>query len=71
METFVVRIWAPADARERDLTRAPVQGRLEHVTSGRRVVFRGIEELGTLIVHELELAGRGAGEPGDPGGLGT
>jgi hypothetical protein len=62
METFVVRIWAPADAREGD--RTPVKGRLEHVTSGRRAVFRGIEELGALIVDELRRERADAAETG-------
>ena len=61
METFVVRIWAPADAREREQAATSVKGRLEHVTSGRRVVFRGIEELGALIANELRRAGNGSG----------
>lgn len=67
METFVIRIWAPADAQERrESTR--VKGRLEHVTSGRRVVFHGIEELGPLIADELRKAEEGAGSPGDKEG---
>ena len=65
METFVIRVWAPADATERDRPAAPVKGRLEHVTSGRRVVFRGIDELGTLIVRELRRTSTAAGEPGE------
>jgi hypothetical protein len=64
METFVVRIWSPADAGERDKNVA-VKGRLEHVTSGRRVVFRGVEELGTLIVRELRRTGKDAGATGE------
>lgn len=62
METFVVRIWAPADAREREQGSVPLQGRLEHVTSGRLAVFRGVEELGALIADELRKAGQGTGE---------
>ena len=64
METFVVRIWAPADAREADRTRTGLQGRLEHVPSGRRLVFRGTHELGALIVDELRRAAVDAGTTG-------
>ena len=67
METFVIRIWAPADARERDRTRS-LQGRLEHVASGRRAVFRGTAELADLIERELRrneaVAGATGGKEG-------
>lgn len=59
METFVVRIWAPADTQELHFKTRPVQGRLEHVTSGRGASFRGIEELSRLIQEELHRT-RGA-----------
>jgi hypothetical protein len=55
METFVIRIWAPADKLERDEP-GQLQGRLEHVTSGRNVVFHGIDNLGPLITDELRRA---------------
>jgi hypothetical protein len=61
METFVVRIWAPADAADRDPTKTDVHGRVEHVPSGRRATFHGTEELGALIVRQLEKPGHGAG----------
>lgn len=67
METFVIRIWAPADEQERQESTS-VKGRLEHVTSGRRVVFHGIEELGPLIADELRKAEESAGSPGDQEG---
>jgi hypothetical protein len=53
METFVVRIWAPADPAEDPVVTGRVQGRLEHVTSGRGGTFRGLDELGRLIEVEL------------------
>lgn len=68
METFVVRIWAPADAAERDLTPTDVQGRVEHVTSGRRATFHGTEELGVLIVRQLEKSKQPAGRAGEKEG---
>jgi len=53
METFVVRIWAPADPAEDPVVTGRVQGRLEHVTSGRGWSFRGVTELGQLIQVQL------------------
>ena len=67
METFVIRIWAPADEQERQRP-SRVKGRLEHVTSGRRVLFHGIEELGPLIADELRKAHKVAGAAGDKEG---
>jgi hypothetical protein len=64
METFVIRIWAPADEEERARA-TQVKGRLEHVTSGRRVLFHAIEELGPLIVDELRKADEDSGWAGD------
>ena len=67
METFVVRIWAPADVRERDQRATSLKGRLEHVSSGRRVIFRGADQLGALIVSELRRT-TVAGTTGDKEG---
>jgi hypothetical protein len=53
METFVVRIWAPADPHELPVTTARLQGRVEHVTSDRGATFGSIDELGRLILTEL------------------
>lgn len=67
MQTFVVRIWAPADEQERHEGDA-VQGRLEHVQSGRRAVFHDVEELWRLIGRELRRTKQRAGAPGDQEG---
>jgi hypothetical protein len=63
VETFVVRIWTPADAAEVEPTTGDVRGRLEHVTSGRGAPFHGTVELGTLILRELRRSDRRAGRP--------
>jgi len=53
METFVVRVWAPADPLELPVTTERLQGRVEHATSDSGATFRGIDELGRLILVEL------------------
>jgi hypothetical protein len=68
METFVVRIWAPADARERDTDPSSVKGRLEHVASGRGMAFRGTDDLARLIVRELRRTMSDAGLTGNKEG---
>ncbi len=66
METFVVRVWLPADGRAGgdalDLT-----GFVDHVGSGSSGIFHGSEELFALIC--AGAAGRaevGANVEGDP-----
>ena len=58
METFVVRIWqaaAPGEGRAaRGLRR--LHGVVEHVASGRSSAFRGLDELGALILSSREAA---------------
>ncbi len=55
MEVFVVRVWTSADSRDRDAGDG-IRGRVEHVTSGRRQPFHGLEELGGLIDEHLRSA---------------
>jgi hypothetical protein len=64
METFVVRIWAPADPQELPMTTGRLQGRLEHATSDRGGSFKGIDELGSLILEGLRSASTGQQEAG-------
>jgi hypothetical protein len=70
METFVVRIWAPADPQELPLTTGSLQGRLEHVTSDRGGSFKGIDELGSLILDGLRSTSMGQQEAGPDPSLG-
>lgn len=60
METFVVRIWAPADPAERSSATA-LQGRVEHVASGRGVAFRGAAELCRLLLDQVRRTATVAG----------
>jgi hypothetical protein len=64
METFVVRVWTPADAGE------PVglHGIVEHVGSGEQRRFRGPEELLTALSAGRDpssAAKRATGETGE------
>jgi hypothetical protein len=54
VETFVVRIWTPAEMVD-DLERLRLRGRVEHVHSGVQETFRGAEELFAFLETRLEL----------------
>ena len=51
VETFVVRIWQPAD----DESEAGLHGTVEHVRSASSRAFSGRDEL--MMIIEAELAG--------------
>jgi hypothetical protein len=54
VETFVVRIWTPADEVD-DPQRFRLRGRIEHVHSGEQTAFRGAGELLAILEARLEL----------------
>jgi hypothetical protein len=54
VETFVVRIWTPADEVD-DPERFRLRGRIEHVHSGEQKTFRGAGELLAFLEARLEL----------------
>ena len=64
METFVIRIWTPADSDELSAS-SSLRGRLEHVSSGRRSSFRGIDELARLIEESLSATAIEAWQSGE------
>ena len=56
METFVVRLWTPCDStgeEARGLTPA-LCGFVEHVTSGGRSAFIGVDELIAFLESSLD-----------------
>ena len=50
METFVVRVFVPADHAA-----MPLAGTVEHVGAGRTSSFRGIAGLLDVVLRELQL----------------
>lgn len=52
METFVVRIWTPAELD--DPERFRLRGRVEHVHSGEQETFRGAGELLGFLEARLD-----------------
>ncbi len=54
METFVVRIWQPAD----EATAAGLHGTVEYVRSATSRAFSGSDELLQIIESELDGTGR-------------
>jgi len=50
METFVVRVFVPAEEEQLELT-----GIVEHSGTGRSEHFRGAESLVGVLLHQLEL----------------
>jgi hypothetical protein len=52
VETFVIRIFVPADDLELDLT-----GVVEHAATGRSEQFRGATGLLNVVLHQLRLEG--------------
>ena len=65
METFVVRVFVPAEAGS-----VPFCGVVEVSSSGRAESFRSAHDLIQIVLHELEL-GRTAAEPAEPEGEDT
>jgi hypothetical protein len=53
VETFVIRIWTPAE-RNDDPHRYRLRGLVEHVGSGERDAFRGAGELLAFLESRLE-----------------
>lgn len=53
MESFVVRIWVPAEAESRGVP-FRLLGFVEHVGAGRPVSFRGRDELLALVEAGVE-----------------
>jgi hypothetical protein len=56
METFVLRIWVPADAA--DTSSSDLHGVVEHVSSGRNRRFMGSTELVAFIEDACAAATR-------------
>lgn len=62
METFVVRVWLPAQAssdREPELVR--LHGLVEHVGTGRSSAFQGLDELEALLLSTARRDRRAEG----------
>jgi hypothetical protein len=53
VETFVIRIWTPAE-RDDDPQRYRLRGLVEHIGSGERDAFRGAGELLAFLETRLE-----------------
>jgi hypothetical protein len=53
VETFVVRVWVPADGVPGEPDPATIRGTVEHVRSGRCTPFRDHTELLALIRTHL------------------
>ncbi len=64
METFVVRVWVPADEAA---PRTPMRGIVQHAGTGRVEAFRGSEELLALVAGMAPLR-TSDGSPQDPDG---
>ncbi len=58
METFVVRVWTPADREEVVGGSLVLHGVVEHAGSGRQQRFRSDTELLTLLRGRLETRAR-------------
>jgi hypothetical protein len=52
VETFVIRIWTPADGHEPE--RLLLHGFAEHIDSSERTAFRGVGELLAFLEATLE-----------------
>jgi hypothetical protein len=58
MQTFIVRVWMPADGQVPPESR--LHGKVSHVESGRTSSFSGSDELlACLTAHQPEGAGAG------------
>jgi hypothetical protein len=64
VDTFVIRIWSPADATGREDS-APTRGVASHVATGRAAPFRNGDELLALL-RDLPAEGDQAGVAGAP-----
>ena len=62
METFVLRVWTPAESNEPVVQGYGLRGFVEHVGSGRSDPFRGGDELLALVV--AATGSRAGGEEG-------
>jgi hypothetical protein len=54
VETFVIRIWKPAETVD-DPERFGLRGRVEHVHSGEHRSFRAVWELLAFLEERLEM----------------
>jgi hypothetical protein len=61
METFVLRVWIPAEVNEPVAQPLGLRGFVEHVGSGRSDPFRGGDELLELVIAAISSH---AGEEG-------
>ncbi len=64
METFVVRVWVPAEGEETEEP-ARMRGSVNHVGSGSSDPFRGIDELLALLRSGIASPARRQEEGGD------
>jgi hypothetical protein len=64
VETFVLRVWIPAEINEPVAQPVGLRGFVEHVGSGRSDPFRGGDELLALVAAAVDshLRGEGGGE---------